>query len=169
MSVNQDTSPFLTTSIELFKVSEAYDYWSNFWTDLVGNFLYSFLTSKERAIRIPRNILLTILVFITGSEMVMNLFTTALFQTLAPEKKDLIVSIISGKYLLKSYLHWFVLGLQLIKMWLHIACLESFELIKICSTKPKIPRHEQILVIDIWDFAHYLQMKYRVAKMRGHF
>lgn len=105
MSVNQDTSPFLTTSIELFKVSEAYDYWSNFWTDLVGNFLYSFLTSKERAIRIPRNILLTILVFITGSEMVMNLFTTALFQTLAPEKKDLIVSIISGKYLLKSYLH----------------------------------------------------------------
>ena len=99
MSVNQDTSPFLTTSIELFKVSEAYDYWSNFWSDLVGNFLYSFLTSKERAIRIPRNILLTILVLITGSEMVMNLFTTALFQTLAPEKKDLIVSIISGKYL----------------------------------------------------------------------
>jgi hypothetical protein len=69
--------------------------------------------------------------------MVMNLFTTALFQTLAPEKKDLIVSIISGKYLLKSYLHWFVLGLQLIKMWLHIACLESFELIKICSTVPQ--------------------------------
>jgi hypothetical protein len=31
--------------------------------------------------------------------MVMNLFTTALFQNLAPEKKDLIVSIISGKYL----------------------------------------------------------------------
>ena len=99
MSVIQDTSPLLTTSIELFKVSEAYDYWSNFWTDLVGNFLYSFLTSKERAIRIPRNILLTILVFVTGSEMVMNLFTTALFQSLAPEKKELIVSIISGKYL----------------------------------------------------------------------
>ena len=110
MSVNQDTSPFLTTSIELFKVSEAYDYWSNFWSDLVGNFLYSFLTSKERAIRIPRNILLTILVFLTGSEMVMNLFTTALFQTLDPEKKDLIVSIISGKYLPK-----FVLVLQLSK------------------------------------------------------
>ena len=100
MSVNQDTTPFLTTSIELFKVSEAYDYWSNFWSDLVGNFLYSFMTSKERAIRTPRNILLTILVFTTGSEMVMNLFTTALFQTLAPEKKDLIVSIISGKCLL---------------------------------------------------------------------
>ena len=99
MSVSQNTSPFLTTSIDFFKVSEAYDYWSNFWSDLVGNFLYSFLTSKERAIRIPRNILLTILVFITGSEMVMNLFTTALFQNLAPEKKDLIVSIISGKYL----------------------------------------------------------------------